>query len=339
MTTMTDLPWLACVDWGTSRLRVRLLHRSAAGSWRLAGAVASDEGAGVLAASPPAERPARYAAALARRLTELQAATGAPAAVPVVVSGMAGSSLGWRDLPYAVLPWGLDGSSAMVDTAEPRPAGASALALISGVRSADDILRGEETELAGLHALSPGSPLWRDGWVLLPGTHSKHCRVREGSLVGFRTAMTGELFAVLVQHSVLRQSVAESDGDEGGGAAFAAGVERGAAEPLATALFGVRARAVLERHPASDNREFLSGVVIGSELAGFRRDGADGAPIAVAGEAALARRYRRALEVLGLANRLRDVPVASADGVPAGALGAAAIFAAQCGDCPALVTA
>lgn len=330
-------PWLACADWGTSRLRVRLLHRAGAevATWRVAAETASDEGAGALADRPPVERTATYAAVLARHLAQVHAAVpGAPAAVPVAISGMAGSTLGWRAVPYAPLPWALTGCSAEVDTTLPPPDGASALALISGVRAAADVMRGEETELAGLHALSPAAPLWRDGWVLLPGTHCKHCRVRDGRLVDFRTAMTGELFALLARHSVLRDSVAGDERGPDSDGHFAAGVEAGAAAPLAMALFRVRARAVLEGHEGAANREFLSGVAIGSELAPWRTAEPGGTPVAVGGDPALAARYRRALDVLGLAGRLVELPTASPAGVPASVLGAAAIVASRADSAP-----
>ena len=158
--------------------------------------------------------------------------------------------------------------------------------LISGVASGEDIMRGEETQLLGL-------PVSADALVILPGTHSKHARVRGGKLVGFQTFMTGELFAATAGHTVLARSVAAHAPFDR--RAFVAGVETAQQLPVAAALFRVRGRDVLQGVSRAANRSFLSGVWVGAELAGLPAR----TPVWVAAAAELAPAYATALRVLG----------------------------------------
>lgn len=117
-----------------------------------------------------------------------------------MVSGMASSSIGWRELPYALLPFSLEGSSVVGQWVEPE------VYLISGVRGANDMMRGEETQALGW-AEQVGDALPLRATLVLPGTHSKHLRLQSGNLTGITTFMTGELFEMLRAHSMLRHSM------------------------------------------------------------------------------------------------------------------------------------
>src|SRR5206468_575734 len=103
---------------------------------------------------------------------------------------------------------------------------------------------------------------------VLPGTHSKHLEVKAGRIEGFRTYMTGELFDLLARRSVLRHSTDPNAPFDR--AAFVDGVGRAQEEPLAAALFQVRTRQVLDRREAPANTSFLSGLLVGTELAALR---------------------------------------------------------------------
>ncbi len=297
-------------DWGTSRFRLRAIHAT---PWQLLSEYRSDDGTASIAAHHPAtERPRAFEAILAAGLTPLAAEPGQTlAGAPILVSGMASSSIGWRELPYATLPQPINGAGLVWRELPPVRSvlGEHRVLLISGIRGDADILRGEETELIGIFA-SPGfTSLTADCLVIKPGTHSKHLRVRDGHLVDFQTYMTGELFAVLSEHSVLQHSVGEvaaSSGDPAFEADFLTGVETGCRFALAAALFRVRTRQVLDSLPASANRAFLSGVLIGAELSGVRHT--KGVPIVLAATEPMATSYRRALEHLGLGNRLNAIP-------------------------------
>ena len=235
-------------DWGTSRFRLRLV---AVDDGTIVAEHDSPLGVGRLAEeSPVADRPGRFAAALAgglealgtRHAAELRGAT-------VAISGMASSSVGWLELPYASLPWRLDGADA-VWRELPAPAGAGPghrTILISGVRAASDVMRGEETEAVGVFQLPLAAPLGERAIVVLPGTHSKHLRILGNSIVDFQTYMTGELFEVLARHSLLRHSVGPGGADSPPvadvSASFAEGVRLAGELPLAHG-------AVSSAHPA-----------------------------------------------------------------------------------------
>lgn len=289
-------------DWGTSRLRVRLVEPQGDG-WKVRAESTSDDGVGVLSRRAPTgtARSRLYEETLTHHLTRVRRDAGVVEELPVVISGMASSSLGWRELPYARLPFDLAGGTAVMEPASLVP-GAAAVWIVSGVRALNDIMRGEETELVGWCSMQRDAAVWQDGWVLLPGTHCKHARVQAGKLVDFHTAMTGELFAVLSEHSVLRASL-EADG-EAEPEEFNAGVRLGRTGGLASTLFQVRTRQVLHGKGGAGNRDFLSGVLIGAELVELEREGADGPPILVTGEGPLSARYREAVRKMGIGSRL-----------------------------------
>jgi 2-dehydro-3-deoxygalactonokinase len=269
-------------DWGTTNFRLRLIGGPASAEVR------TDDGAAKLAALG-GDRAAAFRETLARGLAQL----GAPDNLPVVISGMASSTIGWRELPYARLPFALDGRDAVCETLEGR------IHLISGIRSKTDMARGEETQALGL-AAALGSALPDRATLVLPGTHSKHLTVDSGAITGVRTFMTGELFDLLVRHSVLRHSTEAAAAFDP--TAFAEGVAESRRQPLAAALFRVRTRQVLDGHPAPANTAFLSGLLIGAELGALAESER---PVIVAAGEALRIAYAAAAEGLGLASRLR----------------------------------
>ena len=277
--------------------------------------IESADGAAHLAANTtPADRPARYCSVLDAALRRLAARHRQPLDdLSVVISGMASSSIGWQELPYARLPLALDGQG--LEWRElPRPAGfpAARLVLISGAATARDVLRGEETQALGLFRLEQFSKASSRALVILPGTHSKHLRIDAGRIDDFHTFMTGELFEVLASHSILRHSVAHDSSldllatDELL-SAFRGGVEQAAELPLSAALFQVRTRQLLDAQTDASNRAFLSGVLVGSELAHLRRSEFSGYPLVLFAAGPLADCYATALETLGISERLTVV--------------------------------
>src|SRR5699024_6673774 len=137
-----------------------------------------------------------------------------------------------------------------------------ALYLISGLRSSGDVMRGEETELLGLHAALHIT----DGLFLMAGTHSKHIVVENNAVIGFKTYMTGEFFDLSSSKSLLSNSVT-MDRDAVPDRNFEKGVEEAQKENLLHSLFSIRARELILSSPdKSNNYAFLSGIVIGTEL-------------------------------------------------------------------------
>jgi 2-dehydro-3-deoxygalactonokinase len=234
----------------------------------------------------------------------------------VIISGMASSSVGWRELPYAQVPVGLNGSGLTRDFFELTVGDHRRMRihLISGVRAETDMMRGEETEILGLFSGGRHARIAQDGLAVLPGTHSKHVRLRHGQIAGFHTYMTGELFDVLSAHSLLRASVQPTDGappttlrEPAAQEAFDFGVRQSSVSGLAGGLFQTRVRTVLQNVSPPVNRWFLSGLLIGSELADLIAQESD-VPVLLAASEPLNVAYRSAFEILGLGETLSVVP-------------------------------
>ncbi|GAB3938291.1 hypothetical protein GCM10028804_61180 [Larkinella terrae] len=189
--------------------------------------------------------------------------------VPVAVSGMASSSIGMEEIPYASLPFAMDGSQASIRHFEARETFPHELILISGVKSQEDVMRGEETQLIGLSALldSFGNRP-KEAIFIFPGTHSKHMYVRDQILQNFETYMTGEVFNLMASASILKDSVdisAFNDFSEDNLKAFNLGLKE-ANDPLLNRLFTVRTNQLFGNLTKQQNAFFLSGLLIGSEL-------------------------------------------------------------------------
>ena len=277
--------WVAA-DWGTSRLRVWGM-RGDAPVWQ----DASDRGMGAL-------EPQEFEGALRALLPD--------PGLPVIACGMVGARQGWAEAPYAAVPHAPLGASI-------RAPGALDVRILPGLSQAapPDVMRGEETQIAGLVAAEPGF----DGVACLPGTHTKWARISAGEVVSFRTAMTGELFALLSERSVLRHSVATDDHDA---AAFAEALSDTLARPeaLAAGLFGIRAASLLDGTPPAASRARLSGLLIGAELAALRPYWL-GQDVVVIADGALARAYGEALAAQGVSVRERGAEALTLAGLTA----------------------
>lgn len=274
--------WIA-VDWGTTHLRAYAMS----GREMLAEA-ASDAGMNAL------DRSGFEPALLALVEPWLRAGS----VTPVICCGMIGARQGWAEAPYARVPCKPMGAPlAHAKASDPR----IRVHVVPGLSQANppDVMRGEETQIAGFLALNEG---W-DGVICLPGTHSKWAHVSAGEVVSFQTFMTGELFALLAETSVLRHSAAGEGWDDD---AFATAVSDTLSRPetLAARLFRLRADDLLNNVPNATTRAHLSGVLIGAELAAARPYWL-GQQIAVIGAAHVARAYVKALE-------LQSIPVTHA---------------------------
>jgi 2-dehydro-3-deoxygalactonokinase len=269
--------WIA-VDWGTSRLRAWAV---AEGGGILAER-ASDRGMGRL--EPEGFEPA---------LLDL-AAEWLPRGerMPVLACGMVGARQGWIEAPYQTVPCPPVTTARAAPCRDPR----LAVSILPGLSQTapPDVMRGEETQIAGFLAQESAF----DGVLCLPGTHTKWARVSAGEVVSFRTAMTGDLFAAISGHTVLRHSVDPSGWSAKG---FGAAVEETLSRPerLMTELFTIRAEALLQGLDAGAARARLSGLLIGAELAATRSYWL-GQRVALVGAPDLVARYGEALAVQGV---------------------------------------
>ena len=289
---MTDIvDWIA-VDWGTSNLR----------AWGIGpdGGIAlersSPKGMGKLTRE-------EFPGALAELLTDISAPHGGP--LDVLICGMAGARQGWLEAPYLEAPTDLRG---LLDSAV-RPAMPDSRitpAILPGVcqmAGADNVMRGEETQLLGFAALNPGY----SGVVCMPGTHSKWARLSGTRIENFSTAMTGEMFEVLRTHSVLRHSFNGDLDGSGRAKGFIAGATAGLEHPeqLLGMLFQVRAGSLLSGRQPDWCAGYLSGLLIGTEIGSNRHHIGDQA-VPLIGSPALCALYAQVLTLAGAAGAPQD---------------------------------
>ena len=270
----------AGVDWGTTSFRLWLF-----------------DGGG----SPLSQQKAPWGMAdlkpgqFAGKLEEALAAAGAAAGLPVIVCGMAGAAEGWHPTPYADLPVQLDGLS---EHSARVPGEDRDVRIIFGLAQSrpecPDVMRGEETKLCGAfqeHRFS--------GHVCMPGTHAKWALIEDGKITGFHTSLTGELFSLLNRHSTLAGYLDRSPRSYARSPDFLDSVREALAAPEAILqrMFSIRADGVLNKRPASQLAEQLSGWLIGLEIAGMRAEA--GSSIILVADGSMADNYHGALQAAG----------------------------------------
>ena len=273
-------------DWGTTNRR----------AWALTGAgeiiAERHDGEGLLAVGAGG-----FAVSFAAFCRDWIAGAGQ---VPVIMSGMVGSKLGWREIPYLMAPVALSELAQHLVCAD--DVGGAKIWIVPGVALDDpaqpEVMRGEESQIWGAMLVSGR----RDGVFLLPGTHSKWVIVADGRITAFRTYMTGELFGLLRNSGTLSQLMVDDAVDD---AAFQRGVQRAAAPDAASLLhnlFGVRSLGLFDRLPRQSLASYMSGLMIGAEmqdaLRWLRAAGASGRVMAI-GSPALLDSYRSAAMQFG----------------------------------------
>ena len=283
---MTGIDWVG-VDWGTSNVRAWGL----ASDGRVSAEAASDKG-----------------------MSKLDRAGFEPALLdligdwlphgrqtPVVACGMVGARQGWLEVPYRDTPCSpvaADGAG-HPKARDPR----LLVSIVPGLRQIDptpDVMRGEETQIAGLLSQDPGF----EGVVCLPGTHTKWVRIAAGEIIFFQTFMTGELFDLIGTHSVLRHSLDGAAWEEGEFMNSVAAM-MAAPETLAARLFSIRAEALVSGLAPAAARSRLSGLLIGAELAAARAHWR-GREVVIVGASQQAELYAKALSSLGAKVRSVD---------------------------------
>jgi 2-dehydro-3-deoxygalactonokinase len=279
---MTKPDWIA-VDWGTTHLRAFGMS-----SGSVVARAVSDDGMGRLSRE-------QFEPALVR-LIDPWLSDGK--VTRIIACGMVGSRQGWAEAPYRTVPCAPMDSASLVTvvTTDLR----LSVRLVPGLRqmSPADVMRGEETQIAGALALNPGF----EGVLCLPGTHSKWVQISAGEVISFQTYMTGELFALLSTQSVLRHGMIGDGWDE---AAFLKAVDDAMSNPqkFAARLFALRAEGLVAALSPQEARARLSGLLIGIELAAARPYWL-GQNIGIIGAEGLSATYARALEALGASPRL-----------------------------------
>jgi 2-dehydro-3-deoxygalactonokinase len=222
-------------------------------------------------------------------------------AAPVLMGGMVGSKLGWKEAPYLETP------AAFTDLASRLTAlpdlGTHPVRIVPGLSCREagrpDVMRGEECQIYGLWAEDNADRL-----CVLPGTHSKWCEIDGGRVTRFRTYMTGELFAQLCASGTLAQLMRpDAPNDAEAFKLGLAAISETSAGGLLHRLFSVRSLGLFGELPPEALASYLSGLLIGAELrdAGARSAATDGRKIAVIGAARMTALYVDALAMLGIA--------------------------------------
>lgn len=285
------MDWIA-VDWGTSNLRAWAM-----GPGGPEAEATSDQGMGKL-------KPQDFEPALLALISPWLTAP----VTQVLACGMVGARQGWREAPYRAVPCTPVAASGILHIATQDPRLRVHIAPGLSQSRPADVMRGEETQIAGVLALHKNF----DGVICLPGTHSKWAQVSAGEVTSFQTYMTGELFALLSTQSVLRHSLAEGWDDD----AFAAGVADALQSPdkFAARLFSLRAEFLLHALPPAQARARLSGLLIGIELAGAKPYWL-GQRVILVGAPALAASYSNALKSQGLQTESLDATACTLAGL------------------------
>lgn len=276
---------LIAIDWGTTAARAYQLDRQ--------GRVLDEQWAplGVQRIKP---------GGFAEALTALLGAD-APDDVPLLACGMIGSRQGWVETPYRECPVDLPALAAALTSVR-----GTRLAIVPGLICSDadgipDVMRGEESQIVGaLEDLATATARI----VVLPGTHSKWARVGAGGIEAFATFMTGELYALLREHSILGRLAAASAASES--AAFERGVRASlsAGASVLHDLFSARTLPLTGALAPEGVADYLSGLLLGAEVAAARgwvqRQAVGEATMTLVGDSALCERYRRALALAGI---------------------------------------
>jgi 2-dehydro-3-deoxygalactonokinase len=248
---------LIAVDWGTSSFRAYLVDASGATIDR----VESTDGILGLAKE-------NFPTILQRNIAPWITRLGP---LPIIMSGMIGSRQGWHETPYVSTPATLSHLLAAVQTITID--GLGTILIAPGVMTRDsvgmaDVMRGEEIQVFGALALTQEA----DGLFVLPGTHSKWVTVDNGAITSFQSYMTGELFAVLREHSILGRLIPK---DVAPTTSITPGFRRGLATMsqhgggpggLLNRLFTVRTLGLFSELPKEQLADYLSGLLIGAEI-------------------------------------------------------------------------
>jgi 2-dehydro-3-deoxygalactonokinase len=276
---MTGRAALIGIDWGTTSFRA---YRIDAG-----GAVLEtrEAPAGILSV-----RDGDFEGVLTR---EIGSWLAAEPDLPVITSGMITSRQGWLEVPYCPCPAG----SAEIAGALLRHPDRTMLHLVPGLSlvgegGVPDVIRGEETQIVGEVGDLSGRHL-----LVLPGTHSKWALAEDGVITWFATFITGEVFAVLKEHSILGRLMRGEVDDH---AAFERGLAyaRSGKGGLLKRLFSARTLGLFDMLPEAGIASYLSGLLIGTEIEealACLEVAPNDVAIRVIGASQLAWRYRDAL--------------------------------------------
>ncbi len=255
--------FISC-DWGTTSFRLRLIEVV---SNNILTETKSTQGIAATYAlwkeQPDTDRVLFYTNFILQQMVVLEQQYGYSLDdITILISGMASATIGMLELPYKVIPLQIAEAGLHTQTIPATPQCRHTIIIISGVRSANDAMRGEETMMAGCAIeVASGEQLF-----IFPGTHSKHIVVQNGILKDLKTYMTGEIFNLLSSKSILAASVEVDDLSPQMNEAFLKAVKETIDSNILNALFHVRTNLLFGVAGRKENYHHLSGLLIGEEL-------------------------------------------------------------------------
>ncbi len=276
-------PYCIAIDWGTSTFRIWVLANDGT-SLKVR---RTDEGL-------QHALTAGFKNILEQNLGEL----GVDDDLPVIICGMAGSRQGWCEARYIDTPINF---GQIVENSVAVPDANHDIRILPGIAQRDplepDVIRGEETQLLGLFSQLP-----QNGLVCMPGTHSKWVRFNRGQLEHFSTFMTGELFGLLANHSILNPGIAGSRRTDPNSEEFLAAFTDSVNNPqeITNRLFKIRSSHLLGYSSLNSSAARLSGSVIGLELAGVLSKYESIGEVTLVANSQFAELYTRAFKSRGI---------------------------------------
>ncbi|MDB5278141.1 MAG: hypothetical protein JWR61_3096 [Ferruginibacter sp.] len=292
--------FISC-DWGTSSFRLRLIE---SGTKKVLAENHSAQGIAATHAlwkdSGDGDRMLFYTNCLLKPIEELEAQAGLTLnEVTVVISGMASSTIGMIELPYKPIPFYIKKAELETHFIAATDLFRHNLIVVSGVRSGNDVMRGEETILVGCSIEDTA----QEELFVFPGTHSKHVMVHDGLVINIATYMTGELFDLLRTKSILAASV-ETGAVTVNNPWFIKGVQDSVDSNVLNAIFHIRTNQLFAVLDKAENYQYLSGLLIGAELEDLLQK--KYAAVTIVSEGVLLDLYLVAMNALGLQNICRQ---------------------------------
>ena len=284
-------------DWGTTRFRGYLIENESS-----LDQVSSDEGVSAL-------QKGQHRDVFLRQCGPwLQAEPNAP----VLLVGMVGSREGWVEAPYATCPAGpaeIAKALVPVDLENGRKGYIIPGLFCEPAPGAADVMRGEETLVMGAGV--------EDGLICSAGTHPKWILMRNGRIERFATYMTGEMYALLREHSMIGRPATQPEDPKGFDLGLEA-AERNSGEArvgLLHLLFSARAAVVSNRMPSSLLAPYLSGLLTGDEINGALSQFGRPASVTILAAPERADLYVHALKRHGIKAEIRDTQQALISGL------------------------
>lgn len=297
---MASIKTFVSVDWGTTNLRLRLV---AVPSLEIIEEVISSKGIKTIYnewLDFGGDKETYFLKFLKSQIENFK--TNLSADIQVVISGMASSSIGLRELPYADLPFKMDGKSLNIEAIN-SPDFPYTIQLISGVKSDSDVIRGEEVEIVGL---LNEEDVKQTVVFITPGTHSKHVVCEKGLVTNFYTYMTGEVFSVISEHTILKASIEKTEFDASVLLSFEEGVRKAMeGKSLLNTFFKVRTNTLFKEKTNIENYYYLSGLLIGSELKTLEDISCDYIKLCAGGK--LFELYHSAISIIGLVAKTKII--------------------------------